>query len=234
MDEQDDDLLELNAPADDDAVEQVADTDAADDAGDAEESDIPEGYIPPGVLAKIRGGYKTQLSKKDAALKELQDKLARFEQPQQQAPQYQQEISPEDMVRSQQLDTFEEMARMQVGDEVVDEAQKWFQEISRSRPGVAREIQSSRNPYKALLTEFHDHLLREEIAELQAEHGFDPADPDGWAVQRYRTLAQERAGSQQQSSQQPPPPRSIVNQPSTGGGVNGIRTGPGAAFDDAF
>ena len=226
MDEQDDDLLGL-APADDDAVEQVAEPDAADDAGDAE-SDIPEGYIPPGVLAKIRGGYKTQLSKKDAALKELQDKLARFEQP------HQQEISPEDMVRSQQLDTFEEMTRMQVGDEVVDEAQKWFQEISRSRPGVAREIQSSRNPYKALLTEFHDHLLREEIAELQAEHGFDPADPDGWAVQRYRTLTQERAGSQQQSSQQPPPPRSIVNQPSTGGGVNGIRTGPGAAFDDAF
>lgn len=230
MADQDDDLLGFGREADDDAQadeQDDADLEASDDDAGEDEQDQPRDergrFVPVAAL-------KDERDKRQQAERERDE--ARKAQPPPKSDEKPRELTEAEWVRSQQLDTFEELARDKYGDEVVDEAQKWFSELDQWSQAA---IQNSRNPYKELIKRFERHLTQEELA----ESGVDVANLDDWVLKRAAELQaqqnQQNGGSPQRNAPAngAAPPRSIVNR-SSSGGVNAIPTGPGQAFDGEF
>lgn len=244
MADEHDDLLGIEQ-ADDDAhlddAPDDADLEASDDGAGEDEQDRPRDasgrFVPVSALKGLRKDYDAKLEKLEKESRELREKYERGQQKPEERPQLTQAEAERMQRESERLDTLEEVARMQFTDEVVDAAQAWFTELQASDPYSANAIQSARNPYKELIKRFEKHLVMEELAELQEKHGFDPADPDGWAQKRAAALAQQAQGGtpqQQASPERRAPPRSLASAPSSGGGAGTTATGPGQAFDDAF
>jgi hypothetical protein len=238
--EDEEDLLGLNA---DEAETHESDTEEAPEAEAEASADTEERarddkgrFIPVSALTGLRKDLETKFERE---ARELREEIARLKGAQQQPQGEQRQFTPEQerefQAQSERLDMYEELARDRFGDEVIDEAQKWFQGLAASDPVRVNAIQSARNPYKALIEHFKSDLEREELEELRSQ-GFDASDPDGWVLQRAQQIMAERrsAASQQPTSQTAPPPRSLVGAPSSGGGAGTVRSGPGTAFDDVF
>lgn len=237
MDDEED-FLELN-PAEEETHDEPVEAEEAEAVADTEERarDDKGRFIPVSALTGLRKDLETKFERET---RELREELARIKGAQPQPQGEQRQLTPEQerefQAQSERLDMYEEIARDRFGDEVIDEAQKWFQQLAATDPVRVNAIQSARNPYKALIEHFKSDLEREELEELRSQ-GFDASDPDGWVLKRAQEImAQRRAApaSQQPTSQTAPPPRSLVGAPSSGGGAGVVRSGPGTAFDDVF
>ena len=186
---------------------------------------VPDGYVPITALQKMRDEMrelKQQLQRPPPRTQQDEDAQFARMTPQQQA---------EWQYRNDMLNMHEATARAQYGVDVVEQAKEWFQSAGGRDPGVIAAIQAAPFPYEELVQHYMAEVQAQTLLQL-VQQGFDPADPDKWALERARQLAaeQQRAPPQQQPSSAP---KSIANVPASGQSATGP-IGPGVAFDSVF
>lgn len=119
------------------------------------------------------------------------------------------------------LNISEEMTRASAGNETVDEAQKWGAQAFAANPPFYQQFLQQRNPYGFLV----EHYKR---ATTFAKLGDDPTEIEAFLAWKQ---AQKAAPQPAQAAPQPVTPTSSIASAPSGGGVQHIPIGGGAAFD---
>lgn len=117
------------------------------------------------------------------------------------------------------LNISEEMTRAAVGQETVNEAQQWGEQVFAQNPSLYQQFLQQRNPYGFLVEQY-------KRATTFAKLGDDPSQIEAFLAWKQASQATPQHSSNQVST----PQRSIASAPSAGG-MQHIATGPGAAFD---
>lgn len=220
----------------------------AETGGETEEA-TPEKPTPPrgpdGKFAKKEEASPEPVMVPLAALHETRDKVKSLEAQLASLtqPQRQQQPSVPDMfedpegfqahiagsvngaVLNTTLNISEEITRQSVGNDLVDDVQRWGAEEFQRNPALAQQFYQQRNPYGFLVQQYQ---RQQSLSKL----GDDPKQIEAFLAwkQAQEQLQQQPA---QADPQQAEPPQSIASAPSAGG-LQTSSIGPGVAFAETI